>query len=281
MYNNKIGVIFNLDRLLDEGPDVLFELGIETIQLSVWDTKLSTAENAEKVKKLLDGKIQVTSVWGGWTGPQVWDFVDGPITLGLVPQDYRSQRVKELKCHADFAKAVGSPNLVTHMGFLPENPYDPNYRPTVQAIRQVADHCRYLGIDFNFETGQETPVTLMRTIQDVGNPNLGVNFDPANIIMYGKGNPVDAIDIYGDRIRGIHVKDGNYPKGDFHELGDETFVGDGTVNHPVFLPKLIRSGYKGDLYIEREISGEQQITDIKKTISYVRGVLAQLNKEDF
>ena len=116
MYNNRIGVIFNLDRLLDEGPDVLFKLGIECIQLSVWDTKYSTKENAAKVKKLLDGKIDISSVWGGWSGPQVWDFLDGPLTLGLVPPEYREKRIDDLKKHADFAAMVGAPNLATHMG---------------------------------------------------------------------------------------------------------------------------------------------------------------------
>jgi len=113
----------------------------------------------------------------------------------------------------------------------------------------------------------------MRTIYDIGFDNVGINFDPANIILYGKGNPVDAIDIFGDRIKGVHVKDGDYPTAPFRALGKERVVGEGTVNYPVFLPKLLESGYTGDLYIEREISGEQQIADIKKTIDYIKQFL--------
>jgi len=279
MYNNRIGVIFNLDRLLNEGPDLLFSLGVECVQLSVWDTKYSTKENAEKVKEMLGDKIAVSSVWGGWSGPMVWDFLDGPLTLGLTPPEYREKRIDDLKKHADFAVMVGAPNLATHMGFMPEQPCYPEYRGVVNGIRHIANYCLGLGIDLNFETGQETPVTLMRVIQDVGNSNLGINLDPANLIMYGRANPVDALGIFGDRIKGVHVKDAVYPKDNFYVLGAEKVVGEGSVNFPVFLPKLLKQGYKGDLYIEREITGDQQNVDIKKTITYIKNLIATVDNE--
>ncbi len=189
-------------------------------------------------------------------------------------------RLNELKIHADFAKELGAPNLVTHVGFIPENPMESSYRSLVQAVYEISLYCKKLGLDFNFETGQETPITLMRTINDVkkfGIENIGINFDPANIILYGKGNPVDAIDIYGDKIKGIHLKDGEYPTGDCYALGKHKVVGEGAVNYPIFLPKLLKSGYTGDLYIEREITGEQQIIDIKKTVKYVKELIAEMN----
>ena len=248
----------------------------------VWDTEYSTEENAEKIKKILGDKIEVSSVWGGWSGPQAWNFIDGPTTLGIVPAEYCGMRLKELKIHADFAKALGASNLVTHVGFIPENPIDAHYRALVQAAKEIAGYCRELGLDFNFETGQETPITLRRTIMDLaklGFENVGVNFDPANIILYGKGNPVDAIDIYGDKIKGVHVKDGEYPIGDCYALGIHKVVGEGAVNYPVFLPKLLKRGYTGDLYIDREITGEQQIIDIKKTVKYVTELIESMNNE--
>ena len=113
----------------------------------------------------------------------------------------------------------------------------------------------------------------MRLFSDIGAENLGVNLDPANLILYGRGNPVDAIDIYGSKIRGVHVKDGDYPKDDFYKLGNERVVGEGSVNYPVFLPKLLKSGYKGDLYIEREITGQKRADDIKKTIIYIKSLM--------
>ena len=274
MYNNKIGTIYNLEKLIaEDGEKILFDLGLDSIQLECWDQSLLTDENAEKVKEKLKGEIEVSSFWCGWSGPQEWNFIDGPATLGLVPESYRGIRLKELKNGADFAAKVGSPNIVTHVGFIPEQPECELYRGVISAVRDVAAYCRSKGLGFNFETGQETPVTLMRAISDIGLDNLGINLDPANIILYGKGNPVDAVDIFGDKIKGVHVKDGDYPKGNFKEIGKERVVGEGTVNYPVFLPKLLSNGYKGDLYIEREITGEQQIIDIKKTVDYVKQYL--------
>ncbi len=273
MYNNRIGVIFSMKRLLEEGPGVLFDLGVSCIQLNGNITMGFTEENAEKILSMLDGKIDISSFWCGWTPPTVWNFEDGPYTLGLVPAAYRGERLVQLKAGADFAKRLGAPNLVTHVGFLPEQAENETYRGVLGAVRELAGYCRKIGIGFNFETGQETPVTLMRTIYDIGLDNLGINFDPANIILYGKGNPVDAIDIFGDKIRGVHVKDGDYPTAPFRALGHERVVGEGTVNYPVFLPKLLKNGYTGDLYIEREISGEQQLQDIRKTILYIKELM--------
>lgn len=274
MYNNKIGVIYQLGDLLKEnGADILFELGLDCVQIQCWEPGLINAENAKKAKEILNGKIEISSFWCGWSGAAEWNFIDGPYTLGLVPDAYRANRVNELLNGADFAKELGARNLVTHVGFLPEQPESELYRGVLSAVRKVASYCQQIGIGFNFETGQETPVTLMRAISDLGLDNLGINLDPANLILYGKGNPVDALDIFGDKIKGVHVKDGDYPTGTFRELGKERVVGEGTVNYPVFLPKLLKNGYTGDLYIEREISGDQQIIDIRKTIDYVKNYL--------
>ena len=271
MYNNSIGVIYNLSELLDNGPDKLLDLDIGCVQISSGNPELYTEKNAETVKKMLKDKIRISSFMAGWSGPAIWDSVDGPHTLGIVPPAYRDKRMNELLKGADFAYMLETANIATHVGFIPEHPSYPEYRGVVQAVKYIAAHCKSKGIYFNFETGQETPVTLMRCIKDIGMDNIGINFDPANLILYGRGNPVDAIDIFKGYVRGVHVKDGDYPSGDFYLLGEERKVGEGTVNFPVFLPKLLnQGGYKGDLYIEREISGEQQIKDIKDTIKYLQ-----------
>ena len=270
---NRIGVIYQMHHLLEEGPEKLFNLGVECIQLQSFEPEKFTKENAEKVLELLDGKVEISSFWCGWSGPQIWGLHNGPSTLGIVPEAYRSMRVKELCKGADFAKMLGVTEMATHLGFVPEYPMTDAYRGVFCAVKTIADYCESLGIHFNFETGQETPPTLMRLVQDLDTEYVGINLDPANLITYGKGNPIDALDIFGDRIRGVHVKDGVYASGDFHKHGQQTFIGEGAVNFPVFLPKLIKQGYKGDLYIEREITGEQQMIDIKKTIVYVNEIL--------
>ena len=127
----------------------------------------------------------------------VWNFLQGPSTIGLVPPKTRSARIDALRQVSDFAKLLGIGQVQTHCGFIPENPADALYPGAVEAIRTVAQHCQGNGQHFLMETGQETPTTMSRAIRDVNMPNLGVGLDTANLILYGKANPVDAVDIIG------------------------------------------------------------------------------------
>lgn len=248
-------------------------LGLPTCQVSGGDERLFNSEMVEKFKHAIDSTgVEVTTFWAGWPGPAVWDLVDGPITLGLVPPVYQYARVEVLKKASDFARAVGIDSITTHVGFIPENPHDPLYSVLLVALKTVVLHCKANGQFFCFETGQETPVTLLRTIEDIGTDNLGINLDPANLLMYGKANPIDALDIFGQYVRGVHAKDGEYPT-DGRKLGIEKPLGQGRVNYPAFIAKLKDIGYDGALTIEREISGEQQIIDIKKAIAYLQSLI--------
>lgn len=273
MRKNGIGVIYELKKALDNGAGPLVELGLDCVQLRCFEPELLTKENAEKAKKIMDDAgIRISSFWAGWSGPIFWNFWEGPSTLGLVPEAYRAQRLIELKKGVDFASWMGVKNVATHVGYIPENPSSTETKSLFAALKYLVNYCASKDISFNFETGQETPVTLMRMITDLNDPeHVGINLDPANLIIYGKGNPVDALGLFEGYIKGVHVKDANYTK-DFHRLGIEQVVGEGQVNYPVFMPKLLKQ-YEGDLYIEREISGDQQIVDIKKTIVYLKEFL--------
>ena len=147
------------------------------------------------------------------------------------------------------------------MGFLPENMTDPEFRPMLLAVKQVADHCKANGQRLLFETGQESPVTLLRYIEESGCDNLGINLDPANLILYGKGNPVDAVEVFGRYVCDVHAKDGLYPTNG-RSLGKETPLGQGRVDFPTLIGALKSVGYDGTLIIEREIKGEEQRRDI-------------------
>jgi sugar phosphate isomerase/epimerase len=176
------------------------------------------------------------------------------VTIGLVPPETRRAGVEMLKRGADFAGWVGVPSITTHVGFLPENPGDPIYPGVLDALREIAEHCRAAGRAFWFETGQETPTALLRTIEDIRTDNLGVNFDPANLLMYGKANPLDALDIIGRYVRGVHAKDGEYPTTG-RRLGVEKPLGEGRVGFPALIGKLKALDYNGAITIEREVSG--------------------------
>ncbi|OUS72138.1 xylose isomerase [Paenibacillus sp. MY03] len=266
-----IGVIHLLDTSKKENMfQVVSQYDFRVCQLCGWDTALCTPEVAERVvKEAREANVRICAVWAGVPGPGVWNFIEGPITLGLVPEQYREERIKALKGWADFATWIGAPAIITHCGFIPENMTDPAYPQVVEAIREVAEYCESKGIGFWFETGQETPIVLLRTIERVGTSNLGINFDPANLILYGKGNPVDALDTIGPYVRNIHVKDGLYPTNGDH-LGQEVQAGEGKVNYPVFMRKLKELGFTGEYIIEREISGEEQRKDILQTTSNLK-----------
>ena len=254
--------------------DAVAAFGLPCAQVVSWNPALATRETARALKKkAADLGVRLTAIWGGYTGPAEWNFTRGPVTLGLVPVAYRQMRVLELQKWADFAAEAGAPAVITHCGFLPENMTDPEYEGVAQAIHDVAAHCKTLGIGFWFETGQETPVTLLRFFQEVGLDNLGINLDPANLLLYGKGNPIDALRVFGSYVRAIHAKDGNPPtNGRF--LGPEVKVGTGAARYPELVPALLDCGFRGDLTIEREIAeGEEQNRDIRDTVDYLESLL--------
>ena len=259
----KIGVLIPLNENIEREFEKVNNLGISSCQLCCWNEELLTDENANRVKESSKKyNVEISTFWCGWKGPAVWNFYEGQLTLGLVPQTYRYERICNLMRGSDFAKKINVTNIATHVGFLPENPMSTEYHSLVCDLRELALYVKGNGQHFLFETGQETPVTLRRMIEDIGTDNLGVNLDPANLILYGKANPVDALDIIGDLVCDIHGKDGCYPT-DGKNLGKETPLGKGMVNYERFVAKLKEIGYDKTITIEREISGEEQINDIR------------------
>jgi len=220
-------------------------------------------------------RLTATTVEVVGPGPLEWNFTRGPATIGLVPPGTRASRIDALHQVSDFAKQLGIPQVQTHCGFIPENPEDPLYPGTVDAIREVARHCQANGQYFLMETGQETPTTMSRMIRDVAMPNLAVGLDTANLILYGKANPVDAVDILGPHIRSIHAKDGRWPT-DPNELGREVLIGQGLVDFRQVFTKLHRLGYAGAVTIERETSGPQQIEDVRQEKLYLERILSEV-----
>lgn len=276
--NVGIAIIFDeplLDKLEHKIKDST-QRGFHHCQLMSWTPSLWTDENAQKIKGFMsEYDMTITAFWCGWEGPAVWNFYDGPETLGLVPETYRWIRLKNLMDGADFAKKLGVTDVISHMGFLPENPNDPLFPALAAALRHLACHLKKNGQYLLFETGQETPTAMLRMFEKIDTDNLGVNLDPANLIMYGKSNPVDALDVFGKYVRGVHAKDGRYPTNG-HSLGPEVPLGQGKVDFPALIRGLHALGYDGSFTIEREIEGEQQIKDILAAKSILESIIAQL-----
>lgn len=274
----KIGTMVNFSTPEDvkNGFEALRSFGIDCCQLCTWAPQYWTDENAQKVKELIAAYgMTVSAFWCGWDGPKTWNFYEGQKVLGLVPPEYRAMRVKNLCDGADFAHQLGLVNVITHMGFIPENPYDPEFEPLCDAIRTVAEHLKQNGQWLLFESGQETPVTLLRCFETVGCDNLGVNLDTANLILYGKANPVDALDTIGAYVRDVHAKDGCYPVNG-HELGRETNIGEGKVDFRAFFKKLKELNYNGFVTIERELQDNQQAEGILAARDYLAKIINEV-----
>ncbi|NJD02922.1 MAG: sugar phosphate isomerase/epimerase [Ruminiclostridium sp.] len=252
---NKLGVVMKLSNSIMEEFRKIKGWGFETCHLTCFDRNMLTDGYAELVNLAVEKSgIEITAFWCGLDNPAFWNFYDGPSTLGLVPSVYRHKRIETLLLGSDFARKTGIKNVATQMGFIPEDPYDSNYMGVVNTIRFVAGYCKNSNQSILFETGLDTPVTLKRIIQDIGFDNVGVNFDPANLLMWGKANPIDALDILSEYIFEVHAKDGEYPT-DVKNAGVEKPLGQGRVNVQAFVSRLDAFGYKGPITIETYAAG--------------------------
>jgi len=256
---------------------VLRELGLNNcfLQLDAYINGYTPAVVSQFRDLIAKYEITVTTVEVVRPEPLKWNFLEGPSTIGIIPPKYRAARMDALRQVSDFAKQLGIGQVQTHCGFMPEDPADPLYPQAVEAIRTVAQHCQSNGQYFLMETGQETPTTMSRMIRDVNIPNLAVGLDTANLILYGKANPVDAVDILGPHVRSIHAKDGRWPT-DPSNLGEEVLIGKGLVNFREVFTKLHKIGYTGAVTIERETSGPQQIEDVRAEKVYLQRILDEV-----
>jgi sugar phosphate isomerase/epimerase len=266
----RLGLILGIGRDPEAAIKKVHDLGLPTCQVYV---EVIEDNLAGRLRQALEKyQIEATSLVVGGPGKEVWNFYEGPLTIGLVPRETRPARIAHVKKASDFAKQCGVEAVQTHCGFISENPNDPIYQETVSAMRDVAGYCKRNGQNFRYETGQETPITLVRAIQDVGLDNQGVNFDLANLILYGKANPIDAIELLGPYVQGIHAKDGLWPT-DPKDLGQEVPIGKGKVDFPRIIKRLKELNYRGAVTIEREISGPQQVEDVRASKAYLEKLI--------
>lgn len=267
------GVGYDLNKQFEQAK----RLGFNRVQIALWDVNHLNEESAEVTKALLaEHELICTEIWCGWHKPALWDFRNGPPSLGLVPAEFRAIRTQDLLNGGKYAKVLGVTDVVTHLGFIPQDPNDPNYVGLIIALKHITAEYAQNGLTFSFETGQEVPVVVRRCIEDVGAPNLGVNYDPANLMIYGNGNPIDGIDLLRDYIRSVHAKDGTYPTGGYIQ-GVETVMGEGQVDMPRFIQKLKEIDFSGTLSIEHErknLSEEQKEAEILHAKSLLESLLS-------
>ena len=200
-------------------------------------------------------QFRVFTVFAAYTGESYADIPIVQRTVGFIPPATRAERERRTLAVSDFADIIGAPGIATHIGFVPESKDDPNYQAVRDMVRRICDHASLHHQTFALETGQETALTLLAFLDDVDRPNLGINFDPANMILYGTGDPIEALRILAPRVLTVHCKDGDWPEpGIIGALGKERTLGEGSVGIRRFLDALREAGYRGPLSIEREAS---------------------------
>ncbi|MCK4591093.1 MAG: sugar phosphate isomerase/epimerase [Candidatus Latescibacteria bacterium] len=259
----KLGLIVGISDEPEKAFERVAEVGIFTCQLSCTAEQMVDRFDPQRIRKAADQvQVEISSFFLLFEG-QVFNLKDGPSTMGFVPEKYRQKRLTLAKRFSDMVKEMGVKSITSHVGFIPDDPEDPVYKGFIERMKEYADYCAGNGQVFCFETGQELPSTLKRTILDVGTGNLGINLDPANLILYGMANPLDAVEIFGEYVRGFHAKDGLWPdRGE--ALGHEVPLGEGKVHFRLLIPRLKEKGFAGPVTIEREITGPQQRADILK-----------------
>lgn len=274
-----IGVFTSIDAGLGVKLEVAHELGIPTIQLHAPAKETRTAENAQAfLQKLGELGIELTCVFGGFEGESYADIPTVVKTVGLVPADTRAARTQEMKEIADFAKLLGCDTVALHLGFIPHDTSDPLYQEVLEVTRDVLDHCKANGQALHLETGQESAEGLLRFIKDTERDNLFVNFDPANMILYGTGEPIEALKKIGSYVHSVHCKDGKWADRPGEEWGQEVPLGEGDVGMESYLQTLRELGYTGPLTIEREIpqEPERQKAEIHHAVSLLTDLKAKL-----
>jgi sugar phosphate isomerase/epimerase len=274
-----LGVFTSLDAGLGLGFEVLAELNMPTIQLHAPRAeRRSAALAAGLLEKLERIDVEVTCVFAGFSGESYADIPTVERTVGLVPHATRSARVDELKEICDFAALMGVDSVGLHLGFVPHKPASAEYKEMIDVTRDVCDYCAVKRQAIHLETGQEPADVLETFLESVNRPNLYVNFDPANMILYGCGGPLEALKRVGRFVRSVHCKDAIWSDRPGETWGTEVPLGEGSLDVSEFLYVLNEIGYTGPLTIEREIpqEPERQLAEIGRAANLLNRLIKQM-----
>ena len=274
-----LGVFASIDAGMGVQLDVAHELGVSTVQLHAPSPASRTKENARRfLTRLQELGIRITCVFCGFDGESYADIPTVKETVGLVPAATRAARVEETKQISDFARILGVDCIGLHIGFVPHDVQDPDYQEVIDVTREICDHASVNGQRVHLETGQEPADVLLRFLHDTGRDNLFINFDPANMILYGSGQPLEALRKVGKYVRSVHCKDGTWSDQPGVTWGQEVPLGQGDVGIGDYLKTLDELGYNGPLTIEREIPQDpaRQKAEIGGALELLRAEISKL-----
>jgi sugar phosphate isomerase/epimerase len=262
----EIGVMFWAGDGPAEILSTLRDLGFRGGQMAVPGRLALDSRTTQEWKKALEqAHFTVYTVFAAFEGESYQDIPTVQRTVGFIPQVTREVRERRMLEVSDFAAQLSVPGIATHVGFIPEDTSHPDYFAVREMVRRVCDHAVSHQQTFALETGQERAAVLLDFMLDVNRRNLGINFDPANMILYGTGDPIESLEVVGQHVVSVHCKDGDWPPPEVPgALGTERPLGQGSVDMKAFLAGLKKIGYKGPLTIERETpDAEERLRDLK------------------
>ena len=261
------GVMFWAGDRPAETLDTLRELGFRCGQIGIPGQLALDSRMTQDWKKALEqANFTVYTVFAAFEGESYADIPTVQRTVGFIPRVTREVRERRMLEVSDFAAHLSVPAIATHVGFIPEDTSHPDYFAVREMVRRVCDHAVSHQQTFALETGQERASVLLDFLLDVNRRNLGINFDPANMILYGTGDPIESLVVVGQHVVSVHCKDGDWPPPEVPgALGAERPLGQGSVDLKAFLAGLKKIGYKGPLTIERETHDkDQRLRDLKE-----------------
>lgn len=268
------GMMFWTDR---DTLDEIRSMGLRYGQLGVPGSMQLSPDAAAKWKAEIEREpFTVVGVIAAYDGEDYADIPTVQATVGFIPPATRAAREKRTLEISDFAARLGIRGIGCHVGFVPHNPNDADYIAVRDVVRRVCDHAARHGQTFALETGQEPADILLAFLRDVDRENLRINFDPANMILYGTGDPIEALRTLGPHVVSVHCKDGDWPPKDVAgALGKEKPLGQGAVGMERFVRTLREIGFPGPLNIERECeSQEERMRDIREGVKLLRRIIA-------
>jgi L-ribulose-5-phosphate 3-epimerase len=257
--------------LLPTDPDDLVEklraTGIHRVQLALDPLSESPAIWSGAGKILEQAGITVVSGMFGCVDEDYSTLDSIRLTGGIAPDGTWEENLKNIRATVPIATSLGIKHVTFHAGFVPHDPADPDFAKMVVRLRTVAEIFAAAEMSVGLETGQETADGLADLLEELQQPNVSVNFDPANMLLYGKGDPIQALRLLAPWIRQIHVKDANQTTTP-GTWGEEVAVGSGQVDWPAFFSTLSEINFTGDIVIERE-AGDQRLADIRTAREFI------------
>lgn len=253
----------NIDELLSAAQ----QIGLARIQLALNPLCDDGRAWWNAAARFRDAGITVKSGMFGTVGEDYATIARIHETGGVLPDETWPASWTNLHIAAPLAATLGIERITMHAGFIPPDTSDPVYDKVLNRIGKVADLLDSYGIAVALETGQEAATTLHNFMTALGRKNVGINFDPANMILYGSGDPIAALELLLPHVRSVHLKDANASAKPGVEWGDEVPLGQGQVDWAKFFAVLASGNFAGELNIERE-AGDQRILDIRGAVEF-------------